>query len=119
MICRLAAAPNHLAFVETIAPEAEPEPKYDAKIMFSPCSRETEGKTAWARPPQFKWPHGLAVDSAGNVFVADRGNHLVRKIRRDGIVTTLAGSRESMEEWMEPVRQHALVSDRHGGGRLG
>lgn len=40
----------------------------------------------------FSFPQGLAVDSAGSVYVADSGNHVIRKITASGDVSTLAGS---------------------------
>lgn len=48
----------------------------------------TNGATASAT---FNAPRGVAVDAAGNVYVADTGNHLIRKIAA-GQVTTFAGS---------------------------
>ena len=40
----------------------------------------------------FAHPCGLAIDSEGAVYVADCGNHRIRKVTDDGCVTTVAGS---------------------------
>jgi len=40
---------------------------------------------------RFNNPEGVAVDDAGNVYVADRSNHTIRMITPAGEVTTLAG----------------------------
>jgi uncharacterized protein (TIGR03437 family) len=37
-------------------------------------------------------PRGLAADSSGNLYVADTGNNVIRKISPDGIITTVAGN---------------------------
>jgi len=48
----------------------------------------TDGTGSAAR---FKEPTGVAVDGSGNVYVADTGNHTIRKVTSAGVVTTLAG----------------------------
>ena len=40
----------------------------------------------------FNWPHEVRADAAGNLYIADTRNHVIRKVDAlTGIVTTLAG----------------------------
>jgi len=41
---------------------------------------------------RFKWPRAVAVDGAGNLYVTDSGNAVIRKISTLGAVSTIAGS---------------------------
>jgi sugar lactone lactonase YvrE len=49
-------------------------------------------KDGFGLDAQFKVPASLAVDDAGNVYVADTNNHRIRRISPEGEVTTFAGS---------------------------
>ena len=40
----------------------------------------------------FNQPMSVVVDLAGNVLVADRSNHMIRRISPSGVVSTIAGS---------------------------
>jgi hypothetical protein len=59
-----------------------------------------DGRGAAAR---FDDPSGLAVDDAGNIFVADRANSSIRKVTADGTVTTLAGSTGSNAGYLDGI----------------
>jgi len=44
------------------------------------------------RSASFNMPSGIAVDALGNLFVADRENHTIRRITPSGYVSTIAGN---------------------------
>src|SRR5439155_891314 len=58
-------------------------------LAGSGASGSADGNGAEA---SFWNPSGLAVDSSGNVYVADTDNNKIRKLMPSGTVTTLAGS---------------------------
>jgi DNA-binding beta-propeller fold protein YncE len=50
------------------------------------------GEGIQALESAFAFPCDVRLDSKGNVFVADLENHRIRKITRDGLITTVAGT---------------------------
>lgn len=45
-----------------------------------------------AAQAQLSAPMGLALDSAGNLYIADSGNNVIRKVTRGGTISTYAGN---------------------------
>lgn len=54
---------------------------------------------------RFNGVDGLAVDTAGNVYVADANNHRIRKITSAGVVSTLAGSTQGYSDGIGTAAQ--------------
>jgi len=50
------------------------------------------GDGAAASGAQLNDPYGVYVDASGNIFIADLGNEVVRKISTDGKIATVAGN---------------------------
>jgi hypothetical protein len=70
--------------------KVDPESKAVSVIAGTPnVSGNADGKGGEAR---FHAPMGVTVDKQGVIYVADTYNDRIRKIGRDGIVTTIAGS---------------------------
>jgi sugar lactone lactonase YvrE len=67
----------------------------------------------------FHTPSGLALDLKGNLYVADTGNHAIRRVTPEGMVTTLAGNgtpgsedgRGAAARFNGPI---GVAVDRHG-----
>ena len=77
-----------------VSPYASPtEPQVGTVVVTTVAGRggvqgSTDGSGAAA---SFSLPAGIACDAAGSLYVADSGNHTVRKITPAGKVTTVAG----------------------------
>ncbi|MEY3011765.1 MAG: hypothetical protein RIT45_500 [Pseudomonadota bacterium] len=64
-----------------------------------------DGDAAKAR---FNYPSGIDVDSDGRVFVADTGNHRLRRVDGDGNVVTIAGKGNA--GWLDGSADKALLA---------
>ncbi|MGD1083192.1 MAG: serine/threonine-protein kinase [Verrucomicrobiota bacterium] len=71
-------------------PPPQTQPRWTASI-FAGQSGVAGSQDGRGTNASFRTPGGVAVDMLGNVYVADSGNHTVRKITPDGTVATLAG----------------------------
>jgi uncharacterized protein (TIGR03437 family) len=62
------------------------------QIVAGTGTRGFSGDGGPAAAAQIDFVGGIAVDQDGSVFLADTGNHRIRKIDTSGVITTVAGS---------------------------
>ncbi|HSY17616.1 MAG TPA: immunoglobulin domain-containing protein [Candidatus Acidoferrales bacterium] len=55
-------------------------------------TRGYSGNGILATNANLSFPSGVALDGVGNLFIADAGNHRIRKVNTSGIITTVAGN---------------------------
>jgi hypothetical protein len=64
---------------------------YNNLLSYAPCTATPCGDGGLANDMFFSNPFQIAVDTSGNVYIADGGDHAIRKIDTSGYGSTIAG----------------------------
>jgi serine/threonine-protein kinase len=56
------------------------------------CVPNFSGEGGPATEAGLSCPHSVSVDTAGNVYIADSANHVIRRVDPSGVIVTVAGS---------------------------
>lgn len=79
--------------------------------IATPSGASADGTGSAAR---FSSPRGITIDTAGNLFVADTGNHTIRKVTSAGVVLTVAGLAGSNFESTNGIGSAARFNNPYG-----
>lgn len=75
------------------------------------------GQSGWndgvATDAEFNSPRQMSLDMEGNIYIADSGNHCIRKIDKNGIVTTPIGQ-PGVSGYVDGSPDIALLNDPRG-----
>jgi sugar lactone lactonase YvrE len=64
----------------------------DPSTIVSPGYGRIGSKDGPGTAASFNAPAGVAIDAAGNIYISEAGNHDIRRITPDGVVSTFAGN---------------------------
>ncbi len=67
-------------------------PSGDVTTLVGTGEAGADGDGGTAADARLRLPLGVAVDSAGTLYIADTYNHRIRKVTSEGIISTIAGT---------------------------
>ena len=91
-LARFAAALLLIAFALPFIPAAEAQTGWTITTIAGTGERSFSGDGGPATAARLDGPDGVAVDGAGNLYIADTFNHRIRKVDSTGTITTVAGT---------------------------
>ncbi len=66
-------------------------------------SRGFSGDGGAATEARLYWPTDIAIDSSGNLYIADARNYRIRMVNTKGIITTVAGGNTEYIGWVKGI----------------
>ncbi|HVW33143.1 MAG TPA: hypothetical protein VHL53_11430, partial [Acidimicrobiia bacterium] len=87
--------------ISTIAGDVEAARKA-AETNQYPIPADSAGDGGPASAAHLNGPRGIAADGAGNIYVAEEGGARIRRIDKDGIITTIAGNGQANPDGHNP-----------------
>lgn len=83
-----------VAFAVLPSASSEDPPTFTISTIAGTGKLGYSGDGKKARRAQLRLPTAVAIDSKGNVFIADDMNHRIRRVSSNGIITTVVGTGE-------------------------
>lgn len=106
--CDVVTGPNGDIFVADGHSGQNPKAPPDTVARIVKFRKDGTFVKSWGKlgsaPGEFRTPHGLAMDSRGRLFVADRGNNRIQIFDEDG---------KFLEEWKQFSRLSGIYIDRN------